>query len=123
MEQINILVVEDNFALRKLMGRLLDKQGYRVVPTACPKESLKALDGVQSWNLVIMDVNLPEMSSRELFAAIRRSHPQLKVLLTSGEKKEEEIGDLLREPGVEFLLKPYNNNEFLGTVRRLATNG
>jgi CheY-like chemotaxis protein/HPt (histidine-containing phosphotransfer) domain-containing protein len=70
VEALNILVAEDNPVNQKLATRLLEKRGYRVTVAGNGKEALAALDK-NSYDLVLMDVQMPEMGGIEATIALR----------------------------------------------------
>ena len=69
-EALRILVAEDNAVNQRLIVRMLEKRGHRVVLAANGQEALAAL-GVEPFDIVFMDVQMPEMDGYEATAAIR----------------------------------------------------
>ncbi|MGB6429656.1 MAG: response regulator [Candidatus Acidiferrales bacterium] len=80
---LRVLVAEDNHVNQLLATRLLEKRGHRVVMTANGREALEAL-AKNSYDLVLMDVQMPEMDGIQATTAIR--------------EKEKEKGDGIRQP-------------------------
>jgi len=68
--RIRVLLAEDNAVNQKLAARLLEKRGYSVTVTANGSEALAALEKA-NFDLVLMDVQMPEMDGFEATAAIR----------------------------------------------------
>ena len=69
---LRVLVVEDNPVNQRLVVRLLEKRGHRVEVAANGREALQALDK-ERFDLVLMDVQMPEMCGMEATAAIRQN--------------------------------------------------
>jgi CheY-like chemotaxis protein len=70
MALLRVLVVEDNPVNQRLAARLLEKRGHRVTVTANGRESVEAL-AKHTFDLVLMDVQMPEMDGFEATAVIR----------------------------------------------------
>ena len=71
-ETLRILIAEDNLVNQRLVVRLLEKRGHRVVVAGNGKEALAALEK-ETFDLILMDVQMPEMDGFETTAAIRRN--------------------------------------------------
>ncbi|WP_395329983.1 response regulator [Novosphingobium sp. BL-8H] len=116
-----ILVVEDNDLNRKLFCDVLRSQGFSVEPVA---DGLDALDRAREFvpNLVIMDIQLPNVSGLDLIEAAKkdsvlRTIPVLAVTAYAGKGDEERI----REAGAEgYLAKPVSIGPFMQAVRALV---
>ena len=99
----SILVVEDDTAVRKVIGSTLKRAGYSVILTRNAAEAL-ALMREASLDLMVADVVLPDISGIELAAACRELQPTLRVLHISGYGYEElaargvDSGALLEKP-------------------------
>jgi CheY-like chemotaxis protein len=68
---LRVLLAEDNLVNRQLMMRLLEKRGHRVDTAANGREACEALHR-QSYDVILMDVQMPEMTGLEATAAIRQ---------------------------------------------------
>jgi len=69
--KLRVLLAEDNLVNQKLAGRLLEKQGHAAVVVGTGRAALEALDQ-QEFDLVLMDVQMPDMDGLETTAAIRQ---------------------------------------------------
>jgi DNA-binding NtrC family response regulator len=81
-----ILVVDDEPAVRKTMERALRSMGYDVVSVGDPLLAYELLDAGE-FDLVLLDINLPQMSGDALFLALARRTPEIsgRVILMSGD--------------------------------------
>ncbi|WP_421852586.1 response regulator [Novosphingobium sp.] len=116
-----ILVVEDNDLNRKLFCDVLKAGGFAVEPLADGRDVLvRAREFVP--NLIIMDIQLPNISGLELIEALKgdpelRPIPVLAVTAYAGKGDEERI----REAGAEgYLAKPVSIGPFMMAVRALV---
>ena len=115
-----VLVVEDNDLNRKLFCDLLRANGFDVEPVADGRNVIgRAIDFAP--NLVIMDIQLPEVSGVSLIEEMKRDErlcdiPVLAVTAYAGKGDEERI----RSAGAEgYLSKPVSINPFMAAVRAL----
>lgn len=115
-----ILVVEDNDLNRKLFCDVLRASGFEVEPVADGELVLNAAR-VFAPDMVLMDIQLPNVSGLDLIAAIKRDPslarvPVLAVTAYAGKGDEERI----REAGAaDYLSKPVSIGPFLSAIKRL----
>lgn len=116
-----ILVVEDNDLNRKLFCDLLKANGFAVEPVADGREAIERAR-LFVPNLVIMDIQLPNVSGLELIEALKadgdlRHIPVLAVTAYAGKGDEERI----RDAGAEgYLAKPVSIGPFMMAVNKLV---
>lgn len=112
MSAKRILVADDDQFVRDLMRALLAPSGYAIEEAADGEEAVrKCLD--DSFDLLLIDHNMPQMSGLEACAKILRQKPQMKVLMLSGR-----VGHAEPEH-VGYLPKPFENHELLTLVRQM----
>ena len=115
-----ILVVEDNDLNRRLFCDVLRANGFAVEPVA---DGLQAIESTRNFvpNLVIMDIQLPNVSGLDLIAQMKadltlRAIPVLAVTAYAGKGDEERI----RDAGAEgYLAKPVSIGPFMQAVNGL----
>jgi two-component system cell cycle sensor histidine kinase/response regulator CckA len=111
-----ILLVDDDDAVGNAGRLLLEDEGYAVVLAKSGREALEvlALDA-KPFNLLIMDMIMPEMSGREAIARARELSPKLPIMIVSGYSSA--IDGEVEADG--FLHKPYTRRELMTQVERL----
>ncbi len=118
-----ILVVEDNDLNRKLFCDVLKATGFEVEPVADGDIALNAARAFAP-DLVIMDIQLPNISGIDLIAAFRKDAtlqdaPILAVTAYAGKGDEERI----RDAGAQgYLSKPVSISPFMAAVKELLDN-
>jgi two-component system cell cycle sensor histidine kinase/response regulator CckA len=95
-----ILVVDDEQPIRQLVARVLERKGHRVI--ACQNAS-EALAVTDLFDLLVVDLVLPELNGRELTEKLRERQPELPVVLMSGFLSQREM---MPGPPSTFLQKP-----------------
>ena len=115
-----VMVVDDSLTVRKVTGRLLEREGYQVVTA---KDGLDALNQMQDFlpGVVLTDIEMPHMDGFELARRVR-GDPRLKavpiIVITS--RSAEKHRSFARELGIDhYMGKPYAEDELLRLIRRL----
>jgi PAS domain S-box-containing protein len=115
-----ILLVEDESGLRKLMSKVLEKQGYRVLETKDGQEALSVCqDNLAQIDLVVTDYAMPRMTGWQLREKVVALRPSMKFLLISG--YAEGVVEVNRHNlnGGDFLEKPFLPEELARKVREI----
>ncbi|MCW2292358.1 PAS domain S-box-containing protein [Pseudomonas sp. BIGb0408] len=117
-----ILVVDDEDAIRDLVGETLEDMGYEVAKAATAAEALQLLKQLPEMGLMITDIGLPGgMSGDELAVAALDAHPALKVLFISGYAENAVPAIAMKSGQTELLLKPFAVTQFKLMVQKLLT--
>jgi len=117
-----ILVVEDDMVVSRLVTHLLTRRGYKVQHAADGLRAQEMLAGDHKPAVVVLDVMLPYVSGFELMSQIRRTPgwENVPVIVLTSKSHES---DILRafDSGVnDYVVKPFRPEEFVARVRRLA---
>ena len=115
---MRILLVEDNLALADGLAALLRQSGY-AVDMVHDGASAEALAAAESFDLVILDLNLPQMDGLDVLRAMRsRKNAAAVMILTARGAPEERVKGL--DLGADdYLIKPFDIGEFEARVRSL----
>lgn len=119
-----VLVVDDSAALRRTLALTLQKSGYRVLQAKDGREALEQLQQTSGVNLVICDVEMPNMNGFEFLGQRRRDPEMMKIpvaMLTSrSSEKHRQLATHLRASA--YFTKPYVEQQFLQTIKNMINN-
>ena len=111
-----ILVVDDEAAIRGLMKKILSKSGYTVFLASGGREAIDLLDTVMV-DLIILDMNMPEMNGLELLHYIRSKHISNKpVLMMSGVPDPDLRAESYKLGAYDFITKPEQTEVMLKRI-------
>lgn len=116
--QATILLVEDEPSMLRMVTRMLEQQGYRVLSSGSPAEAVRLAEGHPGRiDLLMTDVVMPDMNGRELAARLATLQPRIKRLFMSGYTADVIARQGFLEPDVQFLQKPFTLKELTGALR------
>jgi signal transduction histidine kinase/CheY-like chemotaxis protein len=120
-KKLRVLLVEDNSVNQKLAARLLEKRGHHVTVTANGLEALGALDR-ENFDVVFMDVQMPEMDGIAATAAIRlREHgtnSHLPIIAMTAHAMQGDRERCLAAGMDDYISKPINSSELTELLER-----
>ncbi|HEV3449470.1 MAG TPA: response regulator, partial [Gemmataceae bacterium] len=121
--QLNVLVAEDNEFSAQLMEQLLTRRDYRVRLASNGREAL-ALAGKGVFDLLLLDVHMPELDGFEVVQAIRERERtvggHLPVIALTARSRQEDRERCLTAGMDDFLTKPIRPAELLAAIDRLS---
>jgi len=115
-----VLVVDDDLPVRLIVRRVLEDGGHAVRVAASGYHAIEAIQAApDSFGLVVSDVRMPGMSGLDLALEVRRSWPDLPVLLMSAYDPPELGSSHADLANVPLLRKPFSNDDLLRLVSAL----
>jgi two-component system, cell cycle sensor histidine kinase and response regulator CckA len=116
----NVLLVEDNAALRLLFGMLLRAEGLTVMEAADGQEAIEIIDGSpETIHLLVTDLGLPKVGGIDLIARAREVRPAIRILATSG-LGQKNIQKMVKEAGADiFVPKPFSVPEVIEVIKKM----
>jgi DNA-binding NtrC family response regulator len=118
-----ILLVDDDPGLAEVIGLLLEREGYAVLHAASVKAGVERILA-EEFDLVVTDLKLPDGTGLEVIAAVRSRRPRMPIMMITSYSSIESAIAALRGGAVDYVIKPFNNDDFLRAVARaLKTRG
>jgi two-component system nitrogen regulation response regulator NtrX len=119
----DILIVEDEDDIREMIGGILEDDGYAVRLTATSTEAINSLKS-RKPSLMILDVWLKGsvMDGIELLDSIKKSHPNMPVIVISGHGTVETAVSAIRKGAYDYIVKPFKADKLLVTCKRALEN-
>jgi len=112
-----VLVVDDEPAIRETVATLLEEEGYRVRRAKDGVEALSTLAG-DGIDVILADINMPRLDGAALVRKLRSRGNMIPIVLMSAMYADVDL------PGVRFVPKPFAIDRLLGAITSaLATNG
>lgn len=120
LSPLTIVLVEDHISAREELEILLARQGWEVcgVETA---EELNILLRKQSFNVAVLDVNLPGEDGYSIARRLSNSHPHMGRIMLTGLTRAADRTTGYESGADIYLSKPINHTELIAAIRNLAT--
>ena len=122
---IRILIVDDMVVNRRVLENHLTLSGYHVIEASSGKEALKFIDE-SSFDLVLLDIMMPNMSGYEVCEKIRERYltSELPVVLLTAKNRVSDLVTGFNVGANDYLTKPFSKNELLSRIKtHLNLNG
>jgi CheY-like chemotaxis protein len=113
----SILVIDDEEAVLDVVRRYLQLAGYEVFCATSGRDGLEVLNG-RTVDLVILDLMMPREDAETTFQRLRQRRPGLPVLLCTGLLQSDPAAELLHQPDVGLIRKPFRTSELWQAVRQ-----
>lgn len=114
-KQPSILVVDDELLIRDLLYDFFNNQGWKIAVAENGAKALELLQ-VQSFDLVLSDIKMPELDGLSLTTRLRETHPDLPVILMTGFPSVESAVEALRAKAEDYVIKPFNINQLFKLI-------
>lgn len=115
MNPRSILVVDDELLIRDLLYDFFHQQGWDI---AIAENGEKALEILRSKkvDLVLTDLRMPDMDGLSLTSEVRKSYPDLPVIIMTGYPSVDTAISALRQRVADYVIKPFNINKLYKTI-------
>src|SRR6202453_4047628 len=111
-----VLIIDDEAAIRESLETLLELEGYGVESAASGEEGLARL-GERSFDLVLLDLALPDRNGMDLLSEIHLQDPGLSIIMVTAYGTVENAVKAMQAGAANFVQKPWDNEKLLADVR------
>ncbi len=117
---MNILIVDDEPQVAEVLAKSLTRQGHRTTILHSGEEALRHI-GVNTPDALFLDVSMPGLNGLEVLAELRRTKPQLAVVVITGHATPEEVEQVKRLGAVDVIPKPAALTHYHNAIEKLHT--
>ena len=117
-----ILVVDDEEELRKILIRILEKEGFKVITASDGHQALQRIC-FDSPDIVLLDVRMPGLNGMEVLKKIKEIDDDLPVILVTAYADIHQAVEAMKDGAYDYLAKPFENEEVVWVARRALAVG
>ena len=117
----HILIIDDEVSLRQTLARILQRAGFEVTTAANGKDGL-SLVNEHSFDLLYLDIRMPDVSGLELLKTIHSKFPTLPVILFTAQPDLNSAVEALRRGATDYLLKPLKPQAVIDRTHAILSN-
>ena len=112
----NILIIDDEKAIRKTLSEILSYEGYKIEEAGDGEEGLKKFRD-RSFEVVLCDIKMPKLDGIEFLDKAREHNPDIPVIMISGHGTIETAVEAVKKGAYDYIAKPPDLNRLLITIR------
>jgi CheY-like chemotaxis protein/anti-sigma regulatory factor (Ser/Thr protein kinase) len=116
-QPVSILVAEDDARIRAILERFLGAAGYEVTACENGREALEAFERRGTFDLVLTDVNMPEVDGEELLRQLKAKAPRMPVIVLTARSDPQLITALFKNDAYRYLSKPFTREDLTSVVQ------
>jgi signal transduction histidine kinase len=117
MNKVRILIIDDEQAIRLTISEILTIKGYETEMAQNGAEALLMLSQ-QPFNLVLIDLGLPDINGLELLEKVKSGHPDTEAIVLTGDTTVTSAVEATNLGAFSYLIKPYEIEQLLLQIRR-----
>lgn len=111
-----VVVVDDDSMMREMLKLILRGDGYSVVGEASNGNGAIEQCKKLAPDLVLLDINMPEMDGMQALEGIRNACPKTVVVMVSAEATMDRVREAIKKGAAGFVVKPLNTANVLGSI-------
>jgi len=112
-----VLIVDDEPSFCKVVHTLLKGEDYELQAVGCGQEAIEAVEKSDGFDVVLLDLNLPDMIGFKVMDYLSKHTPETLVVIMTGYASLESATEALRCGAYDYLTKPFAREELLKTLQ------
>jgi two-component system, NtrC family, nitrogen regulation response regulator NtrX len=112
----NILIIDDEKAIRKTLSEILSYEGYKIEEAGDGEEGLRRFRD-KTFDVVLCDIKMPKLDGIEFLEKVRESNPDVPVIMISGHGNIDTAVEAVKKGAYDYIAKPPDLNRLLITIR------
>lgn len=105
--------------IRELLADIIDSMDLQQISADNGQDAIQLIQSNPDIGLVILDMNMPLMDGKECYRQIRTTHPDLKIILSSGRDQSDTERQFGPDSHLHFIQKPYSLQAITDIIHRL----
>ena len=116
--RLKVLVVEDDNSMAQMCAKLIRRRGHSAVVAGTCRDAVRIIASEHDIDVVVSDVQMPEMDGIQLLAQLRTFKKTLPVILMTGYGHVSGSSQFLALGATDYIIKPFEPDAFVACVER-----
>ncbi|HVY74488.1 MAG TPA: sigma-54 dependent transcriptional regulator [Puia sp.] len=113
---MNILIIDDEKAIRKTLSEILSYEGYKIDESGDGEEGFRKLRE-KEYDVILCDIKMPRMDGIEFLEKAKETNPDIPIIMISGHGTIETAVEAVKKGAYDYISKPPDLNRLLITIR------
>lgn len=119
MDHLNILILDDEEIIQEGLTEFLHKQKFTVLNAYSPSQAFQLIES-NPVDILLLDVNLPEMNGIQVLKKLKQEHPDIEVIMITGHADIDVIMQAMKYGAFDYFYKPISLLEIKGSIERTS---
>jgi len=121
LNKCRLMLIEDDVDTQELVTAFMRQQNYEITCFGSAEEALESLkQGKQHYDVIISDLNLPDMSGIEFISAVKTNHMETPIIIMTAQKGVETAVAAIEAGAYDFVVKPLHFPQLLVSIQRAS---
>ncbi|MFC1556513.1 response regulator [candidate division KSB1 bacterium] len=117
----SVLVVDDEIHICNNCKKILTEEGFSVTTALSGRECLRLIDHL-TFDIILLDLKLPDIPGMELLPLIKDKQPEAAVIIITGYPTMASSAEAKTLGAVDYVTKPFTPDELVDTVKKILIN-